>query len=54
MLAPDEGIPPFVAGEMSKPQEKLNELSMEKLIYFFEKEMHPKHFEEKIGNELVE
>ena len=34
LLDRDEGTQPFVSGEMSAPQENLNELSMEELIYF--------------------
>ena len=36
LLDPDEETQSFVSGEMSAPQENLNELSMEELIYFFE------------------
>ena len=36
LLSPDEETQPFVSNKMPEPQEKLNELTLEELIYFFE------------------
>ena len=36
LLSPREEVSPFVSGEMSDPEDKLGEISLEELIHFFE------------------